>query len=393
MRKQTNTIRIIYFLKFFADALFCGYMSMFFLTFFDKFSWQYSVLLGVIPFCTLIGNFLWGLISKNVIRNLFIIKIVLILELTGLLLLTFLGGNFITLLIFTIFVSLFNSPYFTLQDGLGSAYSKKEGKSYISIRVLGSSGYLCALAIGSLLIKIFNENYQIIFSIAAVIYLICLILWFFIKPFDDLNEKEKEKIKYIEVLKNKTFILYFFSYLLILGCHSVADSYLFVRLNEVGVTSSTYSLVFASEVLLEIISMVIVFKFIKEKYHLMVLKISIIFLFLRTFLMGFNFPKGLLIAIAPLRGIGWGLFLSTHLITVRKIVSNKLVVKAISILTIALAIVNGTFTLIGSSIYSKISLPTFYFLLSGIMLIGIIIMYLMKFRFTNERNKEDTVCK
>ena len=109
--------------------------------------------------------------------------------------------------------------------------------------------------------------------------------------------------------------------------------------------------------------------------------------------MGFNFPKGLLIAIAPLRGIGWGLFLSTHLITVRKIVSNKLVVKAISILTIALAIVNGTFTLIGSSIYSKISLPTFYFLLSGIMLIGIIIMYLMKFRFTNERNKEDTVCK
>ena len=104
--KVNNTlkIKIIYFLKFFADALFCGYMSMYFATFFANDSFEYGILLGIIPFCTLIGNFIWGALSKNITKNLTLIKIVLSLELIGLLLFTLFGSSFVTLLIFTIFV-------------------------------------------------------------------------------------------------------------------------------------------------------------------------------------------------------------------------------------------------------------------------------------------------
>ena len=81
----------------------------------------------------------------------------------------------------------------------------------------------------------------------------------------------------------------------------------------------------------------------------------------------------------PMWGIGWGGFIAVNLIILRKIVSSSLIVKAISLLTIALSVVNGVITISGTSVYSVISLPYFYLLLSGVMLIGIIIMNLINF--------------
>ncbi len=385
MKKQIIKIRIIYFLKFFADALFSGYLSMYFLTFFDLYSLEYGILLGAIPFCSLVGNFLWGLLSKDLRKNLLLIKIILITEIVSLLLFVFVGKDFITLLIFTVFVSLCNSPYFSFQDGIGSAYAQKDKVSYTSIRIMGSCGYLLALALGAGAIYIFKENYQIIFFIAGIIYLICLAIWFFVEPFDNLTIEEKDKIKFREVLKNKYFLLYFLAYIFIIGSNNVADSYLFARMSIVNVNSSIYSLVFASEVLFEIIISLLIIKFVKEKDYFKFLKISVLFIFLRAFLFGFNLPLPALIIFAPLRGIGWGGFISLHLMVIKKIVSKKLVTKTISLLAIALSLVNGIFTLCGTSIYSQITLPGFYFLLSGVIFIGIIILYSIK----NEALKQE----
>lgn len=388
MNKQTNKLRIIYFIKFFADALFCGYLSLYFATFFDRYSWEYGLLLGVIPFCALLGNFLWGALSKNVKKNLMLIRIVISCEIFGIAAFTAFGKNFPTLLIFTVFVSLFNSPYFTLQDGLGSSFSKKEKTSYPSIRLMGSCGYLFALIAGAGLLKLLRNNYRIIFMISGILYIVCLILWFFIRPFDEERSESFEKVRYKEVITNKIFLLYFGFYLLLIGSHNVADSYLFARMSEAGITSSVYSLVFASEILFEIITMLILLKHIREKHYVKLLKISACILMLRTFLFGFSFPLGVLIAVAPLRGIGWGGFLSVHLLILRKVVSTKLVTKAISLLTVSLSLVNGLFTSFGTAIYSKITLPGFYLLLSGVQLLGIILLCFIPFRIEKENKKE-----
>ena len=111
---------------------------------------------------------------------------------------------------------------------------------------MGSCGYLLALALGAGAIYIFKENYQIIFFIAGIIYLICLAIWFFVEPFDNLTIEEKDKIKFREVLKNKYFLLYFLAYIFIIGSNNVADSYLFARMSIVNVNSSIYSLVLIS---------------------------------------------------------------------------------------------------------------------------------------------------
>lgn len=389
MKKQTNFLKIIYFIKFFSDALFSGYLSMYFASMFDRYSLEYGLLLGVIPFCALIGNFIWGLLSKNVTRNLLLIKIILSLESLAMLMFISFGHNFNTIFLATILFGLFNSPCFTMQDGLGSLYSKKEDVSYPSIRYKGSIGYLCALATGAGLIQLFKNEFIYIFIISLVLNVLCLILWFFIKPFENVTLEEKKKVKFLEVLKNKTFILYFIAYLLIIGSNNVADSYLFSRMSEVGIQSYQYSLFFAGEVLVEIIVIMLVARFAKDKHYLWILKISILIIFVRSFLFGFNLPLPVLIAFAPLRGIGWGGFLSIHILILRKIVSDKLVTKAISLLTVALSFVNGLMTIFGTKIYSQLTLPGFYFLLSGIEFIGIIIIYLMKFKYYEEVNYEN----
>ena len=53
----------------------------------------------------------------------------------------------------------------------------------------------------------------------------------------------------------------------------------------------------------------------------------------------------------------------------------------ITLLTIALSLVNGLMTLFGTKIYSFLGINNFYLLLGGIQLIGIIIIFVMKFKF------------
>ena len=60
----------------------------------------------------------------------------------------------------------------------------------------------------------------------------------------------------------------------------------------------------------------------------------------------------------------------------------------ITLLTIALSLVNGLMTLFGTKIYSLLGINNFYLLLGGIQLIGIIIIFVMKFKF-----KEDCINK
>lgn len=378
MKKPINFIRTIYFFKFFADALVSGYLSMYFLTFFDKYSYQYGILLGVIPFCALIGNFIWGALSKDVKRNLLLIKIIGSLELLSLLFFIGLGRNFVTLLIFTIAISLFNSPVFSFQDGLSSAYAKKDNISFTSIRIMGSLGYLFALASGAGLIYLFKENFLLIFIISSVIYLMCIILWFFIKPFDNTIESKDTKIKFSQVLSNKIFLLYFIAYILIISMNNVGDSFLFARLSDKGLSSSGYSLVFASEILLEVITSFLIIKFVKEQHFFITLKIATAIILLRLFLFSFNFPLGLLIAFAPLRGIGWGAFISLHIIILRKIVSAPLLTKAITILAIPVSLFNGLFTIFGPSVYQQCGLNIFYLILAIICAIGVSLLLFLK---------------
>ena len=384
MKKQSSKIKIIFLLKYFADALFTGYLSMYFSKFFDKFSFEYGLLLGIIPLCAMLGNFLFGLASKTLKRNLFLIKIICSLELLGLMFFVGLGTTFWPLLIFTILISLCNSPSFSFQEGIASIYSKEENVSYTSIRLMGSSGYFLALAAGALFLKLTKNNYSLIFIFAGIIYLICLVMWFFVKPIEGLKEDKKENVSFKEVLKHKSFIVYFIIYLLVIGCNNVGDTYLYARLEEVNISDSIYSLVYALEVLVEVIILLVASKYLKERHYLLVMKIGMSVLLIRNFLFSFNFPLTLLIVFAPLRGIGWGLFLSIHLLLLRKMISSSLVTKGISILTIALSLINFIFTTTGSSIYKAISLPSFYLLLSGVQLIGIIILYVTKFKFIEQ---------
>ena len=59
--------------------------------------------------------------------------------------------------------------------------------------------------------------------------------------------------------------------------------------------------------------------------------------------------------------------------------TNKLITKAISILTIFLSLFNGIMTIVAPLIYNAISLPGFYLLLSSIIFIGIMILLFIKF--------------
>ena len=162
---QTNKLKIIYFIKYFADSFFSAFFGMYFANLFGSESIEYGFLLGAIPLTALVANLFWGYISKKPSKNLKQMRLIVFLECVSMCLIFF-NKEFGFMLFFVIFFSLFSSPSFNLQDCLAMNYSKVEHSSFQKIMFFGQTGAFLASFAGAGLLALTSENFIIIFFIA-----------------------------------------------------------------------------------------------------------------------------------------------------------------------------------------------------------------------------------
>ena len=171
---NVRKINLVYLSAFFGDALFSPFIALYLISrgFLD---YQRGILLAVIPICTIIGNFIYGKLSSSLKKNFTLLKILSLIN--AVVIICFgLTSNFYLLLILTILFGLHNSPYFSMQDGVGVNLCEKEKKIYSRTRMFGSLGYCVALLSGSYLVSLFDYTY--IFIISGVFFLLIIIIHF-----------------------------------------------------------------------------------------------------------------------------------------------------------------------------------------------------------------------
>lgn len=376
--KNEKRIEWIYFIRFFGDAFYSSFIALYF-NYLGYKGAQLGLLLGVIPIMGILGNLLWGKLCKKALRNLMIIKIMLLIELLLLVPLGFID-NFYILLLLIMGISLLNSPHYSIQDGICIKLLEKKKINYAKIRMFGSIGYFLSTLIGGYIVQWFD--YYMIFLLASIAYLIALIIWCFIKV--DFNQECKETISFKTVIANRTFIFYLIASMLIIGALNVTDTYTSTYLKELGLKVGEWGIVFGGMLFLEIVTIFIVVKFIKSTNYLNMVIIAAAILTLKEGLMAINLPLYLLVPISLLRGVGWGLLLSSHLNMIKKIVGDNLAIKATSLLNIVLGIFNGTMTYFAPKIYESTSFQLFYLIMSSISLLGLAIM--ISFHFYMKKN-------
>ena len=161
--KNVRKINLVYLSSFFGDALFTPFIALYYISIgFSDF--QRGILLALIPISTIVGNFIYGKLSNKLTRNIRLLKLLGLMNALIIILIGFIK-NYYVLLFLTALFGLNNSPYFSMQDGVGVSLCEQEKKIYSRTRMFGSIGYCLALISGSYLVDLFN--YTIIFIISG----------------------------------------------------------------------------------------------------------------------------------------------------------------------------------------------------------------------------------
>ena len=331
--------------------------------------------MAIIPIATILGNLIYGKLSGKLKRNINLVKILSLVNAIVIILFG-LTKNFYVLLALTTLFGLHNSPYFSLEDGVGVALCEKENKIYSRTRMFGSIGYCLALLSGSYIVTLLNYTY--IFLIAGFFFLLINVIALFIKVSQEENETNvNKKASFKDLFKNKTFIFYSIFYLLLNGMWVIGESYLSTYFNYLNVSDSQYSLMYGVQVGIEILVIFILSKVLdKFKNTSVLLLLSCIVILSRYLLLGTNLPAtSLMVITSILRGIGWGAFLSSHLPVVKKILGIDLTTKGITCLVMMANLLGSIGNLVAPYIYTSLSLQWLYLIFGFIQFIGTLILY------------------
>lgn len=386
MKKQINKINFIYILSFLGDALFSPFLALYFSSL-DINESKKGLLLALIPLATLIGSLIYGKFSNKMKRNLLIIRILVIMQLIAMSIIGFINSYYLVA-VFVVIFALHNNTFFSFQDGIAVKITNKENKIYANTRLFGTLGYFIGSIVGGKLIDL--TSFGIVFLIAGIIYAIVELMFFLIKPFEeDENEEDKEKITFKNVLSNRQYIFYLMFYILVLGTWHIEEAYVSIMFKNNGLTTSMWGYVYAFQILIEMGIIYFVNKFLKDKHkHHLILMTAICAIILRSVVLSLSLGLWIqVILVSSLRGIAWGLFLSSHMETIKSILPKDLITKAILIFAISSNIFVTIGNYLAPYIYQKITFNGMFLVLLIIQIIGASI-YLITFNIKYLRKKK-----
>ena len=373
MENNVKKVNLAFFILYFADALVSPFLALFFLEI-GITGIKQGILLALIPLSNLLGNLLYGKLSFNLKRNLRLASLLCFIQL---IVMSFYGflTNFGFLIVFTIIFSLHNSPSFSLTDGIGCKYNDLEHKKYAITRMFGSLGYLVSVFVGGILIDFIDYKY--VFLIASLLFVFAGIIFLFI----DLKEEtvlEKKKISYKEVLLNKLFLIYLFSYILVLGAWNIGEAYISTYLKANGLGVKEWGYCYAGQIVFEVLIILIGQKIINENNKNKFLYLSYILMIIRSFVLftPLNLITKILIEL-PLRGIAWGIFLSCHMDLVKRLLKVDLVTKGVTALVIVVNIFNTICEYIVPYIFKDLSY--LYLTVAILQILGLLLVTRIKF--------------
>ena len=251
MIQETFKFKLFYFVRYFGDAFFYPFMSLYFISK-GVTEAQLGLILAITPIVTILVNPLWTFLAKDMRAIRFILKTMTLIE--GILIITLTqvsGFEFYALIIGLI--ALLCSPFISIQDGFTATFANQNNIEYTSIRIQASISYVIALVLAGIVVVYLG--YAILFSIAGGMFILTMLIVMWIKPFKEESQRQSAPKRDIKaLLRNKEFYKYLVFYTLMIGAVRVGDSFFGVYMTSVkGLDTIQYGLLYAAFVLVEVI--------------------------------------------------------------------------------------------------------------------------------------------
>jgi PPP family 3-phenylpropionic acid transporter len=384
MKRDRNLLvfRLLYFAAYFADAFFTPFYGLYLVSLGFN-ALDVSIALGVIPFAACLGSIVMGHFAKSFHRNLSLLRLLVLLELAGVLLLAFLTP-YPALLATVILLAFANGVYYQIQDGAGSYCFERNHQKYSKLRIYGSIGFGAALGILYFLLQ--GLAYRWIFVCAAGVYVLCLTLLFFLHDYPDEESAilSAKSASSKSLFQNSSFVFFFLFYIFLNGAMGIQGYILPLYLNSLGLSDSAYSLLNAFRVAVETLT-VLCYAPIKKLFHsernCLLLGAFILFLSSLAIVI---FPDPYPIAFANYfcRGVGGALLFIGFVDYLSAILPSSLLTRGMAFASAAMDIFVGSFNFASSAIYTATSYLTFFWILAGISFLGFAFLFGAK----DERN-------
>jgi len=367
---ETGKFKIFYFIRYFGDAFFYPFMSMYFLS--KGIGEQnLGIILAIVPITTILVNPFWNFVVKDMKTSRLILKIMTLLEGIFIIAITQVSG-FELYAVMVGLIAFFCSPFINIQDGYTATFTNTQKIEYSSIRIHASIAYVIASAIAGFIIQ--YVGYSLPFILSGVFFASTALIAFWIKPIEKtmpvLQTKQRD---FKALIRNKEFYKYLVFYTLVIGAVRIGDSFFGVFLiSESGISLSGYGLLYSAFVFVEVLTLrYLTVKGASFKERNLILFASLL-LVVRFTTYALDLPLVVIIIITMFRGVSWGTIIYTNIKYIIKIVKLENITTAILVLTFFFSIFIG----VGNYIFGYfIHIYGYYFLyliLTILIVIGII---------------------
>ncbi len=342
-KKAFYYVVIIYLVRYFGDSLFYNFLNRYYYHLGFS-SFELSVLLALLPLMAVISNLVLSKVANSNRRNFILLLIWSLLEGLGICGFFF-AKSFVFVLLLDIVCFFCTTSYYNLLDTFGVKICEVNSKSFSSIRVFGTIGYILGTFLGGIFIK--NLSYEVTFLIGGSLYLLTcvLLLGFKFIDFKESEEKEVVKIEYKKIFSNKCFIYYFIFGVILISINNSSDSLYGLFTASIGVKDDIYGYFSSFTVAIEAILLFLT-SFFKRKRFFLLLSIGLIAEIVKLVFFSIpNMNEYFYLFSQLLRGITFGSYLASNVALLMDVLNEKYFSSGLFILTsmqqLVLALINN----------------------------------------------------
>ncbi len=378
-KKSFLTVSCLIFLIFWmADAFLSSYYSHYFIAN-GMDATQQSILLGIIPFALFLGCLVLSPIAKTSRMALRMFQLCALIE--GALSFVFVFcSSFWALLPITFLLGFFNGAPFAFIEGYVAPRVKAYGVPFSVVRMCATFGYIVSLTLGYFVLS--NLPIQDCYYFSGSLFIAAFIISFFLDKNIKVRHREKktEKPAVSGKFISKTLIIFLISQLLLYGGFNAMNYLLPVHLKGLGLSDAEYSLIRAIGVSAEFIMMLLIPLFAKKirRYKTPILVASFICFGATSCGVFITDSYGLAYSAFILSGIGKALIFAYQSLFLEDIVGRERLAEALTINTGLVNLTSALLNLLSSTIYTAWGFPAYFGLISGMELLGIVFVFLIR---------------
>lgn len=342
-KKAFYYVVIIYLVRYFGDSLFYNFLNRYYY-YLGFSSFELGILLALLPLMAVLSNLVLSKIANSNRRNFIFLIIWSLLEGLGICGFFF-AKSFVFVLLLDIVCFFCTTSYYNLLDTFGVKICEANSKSFSSIRVFGTIGYILGTFLGGIFIK--NLSYEVTFLIGGSLYLLTcfLLLGFKFIDFKESEEKEVVKIEYKKIFSNKCFIYYFIFGVILISINNSSDSLYGLFTASIGVNDDIYGYFSSFTVAIEAILLFLT-SFFKRKRFFLLLSIGLIAEIVKLVFFSIpNMNEYFYLFSQLLRGITFGSYLASNVALLMDVLGKKYFSSGLFILTsmqqLVLALINN----------------------------------------------------